>query len=51
MRSVGTADAPSGLEQVAPVLLLLGLKTAVDLTLHLWERRRAATPSAAVDAA
>jgi hypothetical protein len=41
MRSVGASDAPSGLEELAPVLLLLGLKTVVDLALHLWERRRA----------
>ena len=46
LRSVGAADTPTGLEQLAPVLLLLGLKTVVDLALHLWERRRAraATP-------
>ena len=42
MQSVGTADTPSGLQELAPVLLLLGLKTLVDLVLHLWERRRAA---------
>lgn len=41
MRSVGAADTPSGLEQLAPVLILLGLKTVVDLALHLWERSRA----------
>lgn len=41
LRSVGSTDAPSGLEELAPVLLLLGLKTVVDLALHLWERRRA----------
>lgn len=41
LRSVGATDAPSGLEELAPVLLLLGLKTVVDLVLHLWERRRA----------
>ena len=50
-RSIGSADSPSGLEQLAPVLLLLGLKTVVDLALHLWERRRAAEPAATVDAA
>jgi MFS family permease len=44
LRSVGTADGASGLEELAPVLLLLGLKTVVDLALHLWERRRAAAP-------
>lgn len=47
MSSVGAADTPSGLEQLAPVLILLGLKTVVDLALHLWERSRArARPSA-----
>lgn len=51
MRSVGSADTPSGLEQLAPVLLLLGLKTVVDLVLHLWERRRAAAPAVVADAA
>ena len=51
MRSVGTADTPSGLEQLAPVVLLLGLKTVVDLALHLWERRRAGTAALALDAA
>ncbi len=49
LRSVGTDDATTGLEEVAPVLLLLGLKTVVDLALHLWERRRAAAPAAATD--
>jgi len=39
--SVGAEAAPQGVAQLAPVLLLLGLKTAVDLALHLWERRRA----------
>ena len=49
LRSVGAADTPSGLEQLAPVLILLGLKTVVDLALHLWERARAGSqPSAAV---
>lgn len=48
MSSVGSADTPSGLEQVAPVLILLGLKTVVDLALHLWERSRAGSaPSVA----
>lgn len=41
MSSVGSSEAPSGLEELAPVMLLLGLKTVVDLALHLWERRRA----------
>ena len=46
LRSVGSSDTPGRLEELAPVLLLLGLKTGVDLALHLWERRRArsATP-------
>ena len=43
MRAVGSADTPSGLVQLAPVLVLLGLKTVVDLALHLWERSRAAS--------
>jgi hypothetical protein len=43
LRSAGAGDTASGLERLAPVLLLLGLKTVVDLVLHLWERRRAAT--------
>jgi hypothetical protein len=51
MDAVGSADTPSGLQQLAPVLLLLGLKTVVDLALHLWERRRGAVPTATVDAA
>ncbi|WP_210440108.1 DUF6498-containing protein [Nocardioides xinjiangensis] len=50
LRSVGSADAPSGLEELAPVLLLLGSKTVVDLGLHLWERRRAGSPAAAAAA-
>jgi hypothetical protein len=41
MRSVGSSETSSGFEELAPVLLLLGLKTVVDLALHLWERRRA----------
>lgn len=48
IRSVGSADTPSGLEQLAPVLILLGLKTAVDLALHLWERSRAGSRPASV---
>jgi len=48
MRSVGSADTPSGLEQLAPVLILLGLKTVVDLALHLWERSRAGSRPASV---
>lgn len=51
LRTVGTADTPSGLEQLAPVVLLLGLKTVVDLTLHLWERRRARSTPVSVDPA
>lgn len=47
LRTVGTGDTASGLEQVAPVLVLLGLKTVVDLGLHLRERSRAGVqPSA-----
>ena len=41
------AETPSGLEQLAPVLILLGLKTVVDLALHLWERSRAGSAPAA----
>lgn len=41
MDSVGSSARPGELEELAPVLLLLGLKTVVDLALHLWERRRA----------
>lgn len=47
--SVGSADTPSGLEQLAPVLILLGLKTVVDLALHLWERSRSAPSPVGVD--
>lgn len=47
LQTVGTAETPSGIEQLAPVLVLLGLKTVVDLALHLWERSRAA-PEASV---
>lgn len=46
LKSVGPADTPSGLAQLVPVVILLGLKTVVDLVLHLWERRRSApTPA------
>lgn len=48
LQTVGSAGTPSGLEQLAPVLVLLGLKTVVDLALHLWERSRAAPDPAAV---
>lgn len=48
MRSVGSADTPSGLERLAPVVVLLGLKTVVDLALHLRERSRAASSPAGV---
>ena len=47
---VGTAGVdgvPRGLAQLAPLLLLLGLKTVVDLALHLWERRRATSADTA----
>ena len=44
LRSAGTNGGANGLEGLAPVLLLLGLKTVVDLALHLRERRRAAAP-------
>ncbi len=33
------------------LVLLLGLKTVVDLVLHLWERRRAATADPVADPA
>lgn len=49
LNSVDSADTPSGLVQLAPVLVLLGLKTVVDLALHLWERSRAAPSTAGVD--
>ncbi|GAA1925594.1 DUF6498-containing protein [Nocardioides hwasunensis] len=47
IRSVGTSDSTSGLVHLAPVLLLVGLKTVVDLGLHVWSRRRAAPDATA----
>ena len=38
----GLPRAAPALLGLAPVPLPLGLKTVVDLALHLWERRRAA---------
>ncbi len=50
LSSVGSAETPSGLAQLAPVLVLLGLKTVVDLGLHLRERSRAGVVTSATDA-
>ncbi|WP_224275094.1 DUF6498-containing protein [Nocardioides lacusdianchii] len=47
MGTVAPGGSPGGVREVAPVLVLLGLKTVVDLGLHLWERSRAGAGAAA----